>query len=223
MTKIKILLAEDHVIVRQGLKALIYAAQDMEIAGEAEDGRVAVQVAQRVRPDVVLMDVAMPRMNGLEATKQIRARLPQTRVLVLSSYTDDDLVEQLVQAGAAGYLTKHAASHDLLEAIRRIHRGESYFSPSIVSRRRQQIRNLSLNGHSSNRKRELTSRENEVLTMIALGLGSKQMAGQLHLSVKTIEKHRQQVMVKLDIHEIASLTRYAASHGLISLDQKAAA
>lgn len=213
--KIKVLIAEDHVIVRQGLKILIRADPDMEVSGEAADGRQALRMAEQTQPDVVVMDVAMPIMNGLEATRKILRQQPRSKVLVLSSYSDDESVQQLVQAGASGYLTKHSASTDLLEAIRQVNRGNSYFSPVIAQRLRNQLREKPKKGVPAQTKSDLTPRERQVLTLIAEGLASKQIAARLKLSSKTIEKHRQQVMDKLNIHEIAGLTRYAASKKLV--------
>jgi DNA-binding NarL/FixJ family response regulator len=213
--KIKVLIAEDHVIVRQGLKILIRADPDMEVSGEAADGRQALRMAEQTQPDVVVMDVAMPIMNGLEATRQILRQQPRSKVLVLSSYSDDESVQKLVQAGASGYLTKHSASTDLLEAIRQVNRGNSYFSPVIAQRLRNQLGEKPKQGVPAQTKSDLTTRERQVLTLIAEGLASKQIAARLKLSSKTIEKHRQQVMDKLNIHEIAGLTRYAASKKLV--------
>src|SRR5882762_10043289 len=144
--KIKVLIAEDHAIVRQGLKILIRADPEMEVSGEAADGRQALQMAEKTQPDVVVMDVAMPIMNGLEATRNILRQQPRSKVLVLSSYSDDDSVQKLVEAGAAGYLTKHSASTDLLEAIRQVNKGNSYFSPAIAQRLRIQLRHRLLKG-----------------------------------------------------------------------------
>src|SRR2546421_8083919 len=162
--KIKVLIAEDHAIVRQGLKVLIRADPDMEVSGEAADGRQALQMAEKTQPDVVVMDVAMPIMNGLEATRNILRQQPRSKVLVLSSYSDDESVQKLVQAGATGYLTKHSASTDLLDAIRQVNKGYSYFSPVIAQRLRDQSRNRFIKGQPVERKQNLTPRERQVLT-----------------------------------------------------------
>jgi DNA-binding NarL/FixJ family response regulator len=214
MKKISVLLVDDHTVVRQGLCALVSAEGDMEIAGEAENGRQAVQLAKEAHPDVVLMDVAMPLMNGLEATRQIVKALPNTRVLVLSSYGDDEAVQKMMEAGAIGYMIKQTAANDLLRAVREVHRGNSFFSPIIARRLRDQCR-VAMSGQSSKRSIDLTSREAEVLQLIAEGFSNKQIATELAISVKTVEKHRQQVMNKLNIHDVAGLTRYAISKGLI--------
>jgi DNA-binding NarL/FixJ family response regulator len=221
MKKITVLLADDHTVVRQGLRALLNAEEDIEVIGEAENGRQAVMLARKAPPDVVVMDVAMPMLNGLEATRQILRAGMHTRVLVLSSYGDDECVQQLMQAGASGYLIKQTAANDLLKAIREVQRGNAFFSPSIAKRLRDQCRAAFNNGFSSRKSSELTSREAEVLQLIAEGYSNKQIAAELAISIKTVEKHRQQVMNKLSIHDVAGLTRYAISKGMIERTQPA--
>lgn len=216
MNKIKVLLADDHTVVRQGLRSLLLAESDIEIAGEAENGRQAVHLARTLAPDVVIMDIAMPQLNGLEATRQIiREGLP-AKVLVLSSYGDDDYVHQLTEAGAAGYLIKQTAANDLIKAIREAHKGNAFFSPSISKRLLDYYREAYLKGKPIRKHGEqLTSREQEVLQLVAEGKVNKQIAGDLGISIKTVEKHRQQVMNKLNIHDVAGLTRYAIARGII--------
>ena len=215
MKKISVLLVDDHTVVRQGLRALLASEEDIEVVGEAENGRQAVVLARKVTPDVVVMDVAMPLMNGLEATKQILKLVPTTKVLVLTSYGDDECVQQLMQAGAVGYLIKQTAANDLLKAIREVQRGNAYFSPTIAKRLRDQCREAFTSGQSNRKAGELTSREAEVLQLIAEGFSNKQIAAELCISIKTVEKHRQQVMNKLNIHDVAGLTRYAISKGMV--------
>jgi len=216
MKKIAVLLADDHTVVRQGLRALLRSEEDMEVIGEAENGRQAVALARKTPPDVVVMDVAMPLLNGLEATRQILKIRPRTKVLVLTSYGDDECVDQLVQAGASGYLIKHTAAPDLLKAIREVQSGRTFFSPSIAKRLREQHREaITSGGHEVKKAGELTSREAEVLQLIAEGFSNKQIAAELSISIKTVEKHRQQVMNKLNIHDVAGLTRYAISKGMV--------
>ena len=215
MKKIGVLLVDDHTVVRQGLKALLKSEEDIEVIGEAENGRQAVMAARKTPPDVVVMDVAMPLLNGLEATRQILKLVPTAKVLVLTSYGDDECVEQLMQAGAAGYLIKQTAANDLLKAIREVQRGNAFFSPSIAKRLRDQCREVFTKGHPVKKAGELTSREAEVLQLIAEGFSNKQIAGELNISIKTVEKHRQQVMNKLNIHDVAGLTRYAISKGMV--------
>jgi DNA-binding NarL/FixJ family response regulator len=215
MRKISVLLVDDHTVVRQGLRALLSAEEDMEVRGEAENGRQAVVLAKKLLPDVIVMDVAMPLLNGLEATRQILKALPEAKVLVLTSYGDDDCVAQMMDAGAAGYLIKQTAANDLLKAIREVYRGNAFFSPAIARRLRDQCREAFTTGQSPRKANELTSREGEVLQLIAEGFSNKQIAGELSISIKTVEKHRQQVMNKLNIHDVAGLTRYAISKGMI--------
>ena len=171
--------------------------------------------ARKTPPDVVVMDVAMPLLNGLEATRQILKSVPSAKVLVLTSYGDDECVQQLMQAGASGYLIKQTAANDLLKAIREVHRGNAFFSPSIAKRLRDQCREAFTVGQSPKKTGELTTREAEVLQLIAEGFSNKQIAGELNISIKTVEKHRQQVMNKLSIHDVAGLTRYAISKGMV--------
>ena len=217
MRKMRVLLADDHTVVRQGLRALLEAEQDIAVVGEAETGRQAVQLAKKLLPDVVIMDIAMPQLNGLEATRQIIKEIPGAKVLVLSSYNDDEYVHQLTQAGAAGYLLKQSAAVDLIKAVREARRGNAFFSPAISKRILEQCRENFLNGGAPTQRRSefLTSREAEVLQLIAEGAPNKQIAAELCISIKTVEKHRQQVMNKLNIHDIAGLTRYAISKGII--------
>jgi DNA-binding NarL/FixJ family response regulator len=206
---------DDHTVVRQGLRALLRPEEDIEVVGEAENGRQAVTAAKRNPPDVVIMDVAMPLLNGLEATRQILKTLPATKVLVLTSYSDDDCVQQLTEAGVSGYLIKQTAANDLLKAIREVQKGNAFFSPTIAKRLRDQCREAFANGQPIRKNMELTSREAEVLQLIAEGFSNKQIAGELTISIKTVEKHRQQVMNKLNIHDVAGLTRYAISKGMV--------
>src|SRR5215831_15376132 len=215
MKKIGVLLVDDHTVVRQGLRALLASEEDIEVIGEAENGRQAVMLARKTPPDVVVMDIAMPLLNGLEATRQILKIVPTARVLVLTSYGDDECVEQMMQAGASGYLIKQTAANDLLKAIREVQRGNAFFSPAIAKRLRDQCRVAFTSGQPPRKASELTSREAEVLQLIAEGFSNKQIAGELCISIKTVEKHRQQVMNKLNIHDVAGLTRYAISKGMV--------
>jgi DNA-binding NarL/FixJ family response regulator len=215
MKKISVLLVDDHTVVRQGLRALLSQTEDIEVVGEAENGRQALQMATKTKPDLVLMDVVMPLMNGLEGTRQMIKNMPSAKVLVLSSYSDDDYVQQLTAAGASGYLTKQTAGNDLLLAIREVHKGNAFFSPAIAKRLRDRCRQAFADGQPLKKNVELTSRESEVLQLIAEGLPNKQIAGELGISIKTVEKHRQQVMNKLNIHDVAGLTRYAISKGVV--------
>lgn len=216
MDKIKVLLADDHTVVRQGLRALLEAERDITVVGEAANGREAVQMTKKLLPDVVVMDIAMPNLNGLEATRQIAKEVPSARLLVLSSYNDDEYVHQITGAGATGYLLKQTAATDLIKAVREARRGNAFFSPVISRRLVERYRKEVSSGAPMKKRNDLlTSREAEVLQLIAEGLANKQIAAELDISIKTVEKHRQQVMNKLNIHDIAGLTRYALSKGIV--------
>ena len=222
MKKIAVLLVDDHAVVRQGLRALIEAEGDMVVVAEAENGRQAVAQTKKRLPDVVVMDVAMPGMNGLEATRQIVRNVPSAKVLVLTSYGDDDYVSQLLEAGATGYLVKQTAATDLLRAIREVHEGNTFFSPVIAKRLRQHDREAFLGSQPVAHTARLTSREAEVLQLVAEGFANKQIAAELSISIKTVEKHRQQAMNKLNIHDVAGLTRYAIAKGWVERSVPAA-
>jgi len=215
MKKITVMLVDDHTVVREGLRALLQPETDIEVIAEAENGRQAVIAARKHLPDVVIMDIAMPLLNGMEATRQIRKSAPNTKVLVLSSYEDEECTRQLMLAGAAGFLLKQAAAGDLSKAIRELRRGNSFFSPAIARHLRDRERALADGEEFGRQRGGLTAREAEVLQLVAEGYSNRQAAVQLGISIKTIEKHRQQVMNKLNIHETAGLTRYALSRGLV--------
>ncbi len=216
MAKIQVLLADDHTIVRQGLRVLLEAETDIAVVGDAETGRQALQLAKKHHPDVVVMDVAMPVLNGLEATRQLVKEVPGIKVLILSSYNDDEYMRLLTEAGATGYLLKQTAATELITAIRETNKGNAYFSPAISRRLLDHCREAFMRGGTERKGLELlTSREAEVLQLIAEGRANKQIAAELCISAKTVEKHRAQLMAKLNIHDIASLTRYAISKGVI--------
>jgi len=215
---IRVLIAEDHEVVREGLKILISSDPGLEIAGEADNGQAAVQLAKRLRPDVVLMDLAMPRTNGLDAARDIRRLAPGSKVLVLSAYKDEDTVRKVIDAGVLGYMTKHSAADELLAAIREVGRGKVYYSPVIRTRlKTQERRSLDHGRHHSAGPYPLTRREAQVLGLIACGQSNKEIASSLCVSVKTVQKHRQSAMDKLAIHDVAGLTRYAIAKGLLAL------
>ncbi|HVV02168.1 MAG TPA: response regulator transcription factor [Verrucomicrobiae bacterium] len=208
MGVISVLVVDDHPIVRQGLKALLASEPGIEIAGEAEDGQVAVTMADELHPDVILMDIALPKLNGIDATREIVKRNPSARVLVLTTYGHDKFVGQAVDAGAAGFLLKHSAAQDLIKAIKEVRTSGQYFTPAIARR-------LSVSAGTKPKTPSrptaptLTFREAQVLQLISDGFANKQIASELRISIKTVEKHRQRVMNKLGIHETAGLTRYA--------------
>jgi len=212
---IKVLIADDHNVVREGLRILISSDPELEVAGEAQNGQEAIRMAVSLKPDVVIMDLAMPRANGLEATRAIQRQAPDTKVLVLSAYQDDETIRNVLETGASGYITKHSAASELLKAIRELGRGHAYFSSRVTGRIKARRRASFQNGLPRERSARLTPREQEVLCLIAQGHANKQIAYDLSLSIKTVEKHRQAVMDKLGIHEVAGLTRYAISKGLI--------
>ncbi len=217
MKTITVLLAEDHLIVREGLRALLTSAPDIQIIGEADNGREAVELTRTLTPDVIVMDIAMPLLNGLEATRQILRRASTTtKVIILSAHSDDAYVTKVMALGASGYLVKQTAFHVLPEAIREVHQGKTYFSPTISKRhRRQKPLTAAAGSDSKNNPSQLTSREMEVLQLVAEGKANKESADLLHISIKTVEKHRQTLMEKLNIHDTASLTRYAIANGVI--------
>ncbi len=216
MNPLTILLAEDHAVVREGLRSLLEISGEFKVVGEAETGAEAVALAGRTRPDVVVMDIAMPGLNGCEATRQILAHNPAARVLALSAHSDDEYVARMLAVGALGFVEKQSKGALLLRAIRAVGRGAPFFSNGIVKRQlRNQRRNLELGVPANHRRSPLTSREQEVLQLVAEGCANKQIAARLGISIKTVEKHRQQLMDKLDIHETAGLTRYAISSGVV--------
>jgi DNA-binding NarL/FixJ family response regulator len=216
MSNISVLLVDDHNIVRQGLRALLTAESDITIVAEAQTGREAVGLAAKLHPDVVVMDLAMPLLNGWEASRQILKAMPTAKILILSTYDTEEHIQQAIAAGAAAYLIKQTAAGDLVKAIREVRKGNAYFSPTIAERIREQTcRTLSGNAGDKPVNIELTVREAEVLQLIAEGFANKQIAAELGLSVKTVEKHRQQVMNKLHIHDTAGLVRHAAAKGII--------
>lgn len=214
--RITVLLADDHTVVREGLRNLLEAEGDIQVIGEAANGREAVSQARILRPDVIVMDIAMPGLNGLEATRQIRKAMPDAKVLILSAHSDESYVEQVIALGAFGYMVKQTSAHVLSVAVREIHNGNPYFSP-LISRKLAAHSTLSSErGHGPQRQAgRLSSREVEVLQLIAEGQANKQVAAELRISVKTVEKHRQRLMEKLDIHDTAGLTRYAIATGII--------
>jgi DNA-binding NarL/FixJ family response regulator len=216
MKKITVLLSDDHTVVRKGLRLLLEAEADIQVVGEAANGQQSVRETKRLKPDVVLQDLAMPLLNGLEAARQIVKEVPSTKVLILSAYSDDAYIERAVEAGAAGYLMKETAGEDFLRAIREIASGNAFFSPPVARRLLKQWQDKFPNGSPVKTKTtKLTSRQTEILQLIAEGYVTKQIAGLLSLSIKTVEKHRQDLMNTLNIHNIASLTRYAVSSGVV--------
>lgn len=213
---ITVLLVEDHQIVREGLKSLLNNESDIEVVGEAADGRQAVELAIQLHPQVIIMDIAMPQLNGLIASRQILKSCPGSRILILTAHSDDAYVEQAFSDGVSGYLIKQTASNILSKAIREVHSGRTFVSPSIAARqKRRGARSMNLKGKAATNLAKLTSRELEVLQLIAEGMANKESADKLGISIKTVEKHRSHLMEKLNIHDTAGLTRYAVRTGII--------
>jgi two-component system, NarL family, nitrate/nitrite response regulator NarL len=216
MNRITVLLAEDHQIVREGFRSLLKHERDIEVVGEAETGRQAVAMVKKLCPAVVVMDIAMPLLNGLEATRQIRKAAPDTKVLILSAHSDDAYVEQVTELGAAGFLLKQTSSHNLAIAIREVQKGNTFFSPAVSKRLKgRDQKSVDREGNLKKKNNRLSSREVEVLQLIAEGKPNKQVAAELGVSFKTVDKHRQHLMAKLNIHDVAGLTRYAIAQGVI--------
>lgn len=219
MSPIKVLLAEDHTIVRKGIRSLLDAERDIDVVGEAENGREAVEIAEMIHPDIVVMDHSMPVLNGLDAMRQIRQRDERIKVLILTMHTNEEYVFQFLRAGAAGYVVKQSAPNELVAAIRAVADGQSYLSPSIsktvIDEYVRQSQELAITDSYD----ALTLREREVLQLIAEGNTNREIAAQLHISVKTAAVHRNNIMQKLHLATMAELTLYAIRKGIISLEQ----
>jgi two-component system, NarL family, response regulator NreC len=214
---IRILLAEDHQITRQGLRSLIEKQADMEVIGEAENGRQAVAKAGELTPDIIIMDVTMPELNGMEATRQIRTNNQRAKIIALSMHSDSLFVTEMLKNGASGYLLKDCAIEDLIRAIRVVIEGQIYLSPAISGIVVDAFLNRTPDADVASSEM-LSDREREVLQLMAEGITTKQIALKLHISVKTVETHRRQIMQKLNLHTIAELTKYAIRKGLTSLE-----
>ena len=214
---VKILLADDHKITRQGLRSLLEKEPDMEVVAEAEEGRTAVRLVRELLPDVVVMDVSMPDLNGMEATRQIVAEHPNVKVIALSIHSDNLFVSEMLKSGASGYLLKDCAFEELARAIHVVVDGKTYLSPAVSGVVVDDYLHRLARTESPSSE-VLTDREREVLQLIAEGKSTKQVALKLHISVKTVETHRRQIMSKLNIHTIAELTKYAIRKGLTSLE-----
>jgi DNA-binding NarL/FixJ family response regulator len=215
---IKIILAEDHQIVRQGLRSLLAGEPDMKVVGEADTGRKALKLAQELAPDVIIMDISMPDMNGIEATRQLQVESPEVRVIALSMHSDSLFVMNMLKSGAMGYLLKDCALEELVKAIRTVMRQQTYISPGISDLLILDIAH-GCTAAANSAYSILTTREREVLQLLAGGQRTKQIATTLGVSNKTIEAHRKQLMDKLGLHSIAELTKYAIRQGLASLDE----
>jgi DNA-binding NarL/FixJ family response regulator len=214
MKTITILLVEDHTIVREGFRKMLELETGLEVVGEAQNGREGIALAEKLKPAVILMDVAMPLLNGLEATRQILKLLPAAKIIMLSAHSDYAYVQNAIEAGAAGFLLKQTSTHDVCRAIREVAAGKTFFSPAIARQLHHQ-KTVNREGLAGKQSVQLTSREMEVLQLIAEGKANKETASELGIAIKTVEKHREHLMQKLNIHDTASLTRYAISAGII--------
>ena len=219
MSKIRVLITDDHAMFRQGVRTLIAAEPDLEIAGEARDAAEAVNLSRQNRPDVVLMDIGMTGMSSFEATRVIRKERPETRVVFLSMYDDDEYLAECVSIGASGYILKESPAEQLLTAIREVHRGGSYLSPRLLTRLVDDLRTQGREPVRQPRFGTLTKREREILKMLAEGQSVKEIATAFELSVKTVEAHKFNLMRKLDIHNKAQLVQYAIQKKIIRLSE----
>jgi two-component system NarL family response regulator len=214
---IRIYLAEDHQIVRDGLRSILARETDLEVVGEASDGRAAVEEAGTLLPDVVIMDVSMPELNGFEATRLIRAKHPDSRVIALSAHADKQYVLGMLKAGASGYVCKDSACEELVNAIRSVNLGRKYVSPQVAGIIVDgYVRDGGVGGPQA--PSQLGPRERQVVQLLAEGHSSKEIAGRMHIAMRTVESHRRNIMRKLMLHSVAELTKYALREGLTSLD-----
>ena len=215
MENIRVLLAEDHAMVRKGILSLLREEEEIEVVGEAEDGREVIELAEEYEPDVVIMDITMPGLNGLEATKRISNRYPDPDVVMLTRHTSEEYVFQALKAGASGYIVKEDLPEELTSAIRRVSEGNKYFSPSITTSIVDRLMEKTDLEDETQSQSPLTSREREVLQLISEGHTNNEIAEILNLSQKTVESHRGNIMKKLDLHNVAELTKYAVQSGII--------
>lgn len=213
---IRVVLADDHVLIRAGLRALLHSLPNIEVIAEASDGHEAVEVIARHQPDVVIMDIGMPGLNGVDSTRRIVKQFPSTRVVILSMHANEEYVGRALEAGAMGYLLKGAEPAELELVFKAVMRGETYLSPSIAKHLVQDY--LSHRKEKTQPLPDLTGRQREVLQLIAEGCSTKDIANKLKLSVKTVDTHRSELMHRLDIHDVAGLVRYAIRTGLVSTE-----
>lgn len=215
--KIRLLLVDDHPIVLDGIKSHLCAQPEFEVVGDASNGQDALRKAKLTLPDVILMDISMPHMNGLEAIGHIRKQVPNAKILILTMHESKEYIAQVVRSGARGYMLKDSAPAELVGAIKAVHKGEVYFSPSVSKVLVQEMTDGTRRSPNGSEQLPLTDREREVLSLIAEGLLNKQIADRLGIGVRTIETHRERIMRKLDIHTVAGLTKYAIARGMTSM------
>ncbi|MDX1777246.1 MAG: response regulator transcription factor [Thermodesulfobacteriota bacterium] len=218
MGKIKVLVADDHTILRQGIKSLLANEEEIEVIGEAKNGREALTIIEETLPDVILMDIAMPGLNGLEATRRIKKKFPRMKVLVLTMYTNEEYIFQILNAGANGYLVKETAFQDLISAIKAVYKNEAFMSPSISKKVINSYIKRAQNDEEVTCE-VLTTREREILQLIAEGNSSKKIAELLFISPKTVETHRTHIMDKLNIHNRTGLVKYAIRKGIVDVEK----
>lgn len=212
--RIKLLLVDDHPVVRKGISSCLARHEHLQIAGEAGDGQEAIRKTRELMPDIILMDIDMPEMNGLAVTEVLRKEVPKVKVLVLSMHSNSEYVMRIIQSGASGYVLKEAPTEELVRAIEAVNAGEAFFSPEVA----RVALNKYVRGAAESPATQLTNREREVLVQIAEGLSNKEIANKLGVGVRTVETHRERIMRKLNIHSVAGLTKFAISQGLVSLN-----
>ena len=220
MSRIRVLIADDHAILREGVRALLTMAEDIEVIGEASNGQEAVDLARALRPDVILMDIAMPGLGGLEATIAIRKENAEAKVLVLTQYEDREYIRRFLKAGVSGYVLKKSAGSDLTAAIRAVHRGGLVLDPGVAREAMREQASLAAPGGAADPYDSLTDREKQVLKLVAEGRSNKEVAEMLDISVKTAMSHREHIMQKLDLHSRTDLIRFALQKGVIRVDRE---
>ena len=219
MKKIKVVIVDDHTIVRKGLVSLLYDEEDIDVIGEAEDGHEAIKTVEKLNPDVVIMDIGMPSMNGLEAVRLLKKERPAIRILILTMHANEEYIIEALKSGACGYLIKKSAPRELTSAIRIADSGEMYLSPTIATKVINRFITETAINHDGHKKDDvLTSREREVIQMIAEGKSNKEIADKLSISLKTVKNHRSNMMDKLNLHNTAEITQYAIKTGILILD-----
>ena len=214
-TKIRVLVVDDHPVVRRGLSACLADRPTLKVVGAAGDGEEAIRLARSLKPDIVLMDINMPRMDGLQVTEVLRRDMPNSRVVILSVHNRPEYVQRVINAGARGYLLKDAPAEELVRVLELVHRGEVFFSPAVAQ---SALNQYVTSGGSPRSLSRISRREREVLALVAEGKSNKEIASALGVSVRTIETHRERIMRKLDLHSVAALTKFAVAQGLASLD-----